>query len=145
MASPAESPSLSIHPDAGEIRRSSGWLTSRCLDEGVPGEQIDRLELCLNEVLANLIEHGGAGRMAPAVELALEVGDRQDRRVATLTVTDACPPFDPLAHRPRETPRCLAESEPGGLGLRMVRHWADELSYRRIADRNVLQVSVHWA
>ncbi len=144
MASPAEMPSLSIHPDADEIRRTSGWLTSHCQDQGVPREQIDRLELCLNEVLANLIEHGAADRMDTPVDLALNVGDRDGKRVATLTVVDACLPFDPLTHKPRAAPGCLAEAQPGGLGLLMVTRCSDELSYRRLADRNVLTVSVHW-
>jgi hypothetical protein len=38
---------------------------------GVPEEQIDRLELCLNEVLANLGDHGGDAVASHAIQLEL--------------------------------------------------------------------------
>jgi anti-sigma regulatory factor (Ser/Thr protein kinase) len=135
---------LSIRPDPGEIRRSSGWLTSSCLDRGVPREQIGRLELCLNEVLANLIDHGRVERLAAPVDLALNVNEIDGKGTATLTILDACLPFDPLLHQIGATPRSLQEAEPGGLGLLLLKSFSDDLSYRRLDDRNELKMSVFW-
>lgn len=135
---------LSIHPDPGEIRRSSSWLTSACLDRGVPREQIGRLDLCLNEVLANLIDHGRVERREAPVDLALNVDEMAGRGTATLTILDACLPFDPLLHQSGAKPRSLQEAEPGGLGLLLLKSFSDELSYRRLDDRNELRMSVFW-
>jgi anti-sigma regulatory factor (Ser/Thr protein kinase) len=147
--SPPEAPQppgcrLSIRPDPGEIRRSSGWLTSFCLERGVPREQIGRLELCLNEVLANLIDHGRVERLAAPVDLALNVNKIDGKGTATLTILDTCLPFDPLLHQIGATPRSLREAEPGGLGLLLLKSFSDELSYRRLDDRNELKMSVYW-
>jgi serine/threonine-protein kinase RsbW len=135
---------LSIRPDPGEIRRSSGWLTSSCLERGVPPEQIGRLELCLNEVLANLIDHGGVERLADPVDLALNVNETDGKGTATLTILDTCLPFDPLLHQSGATPRSLQEAEPGGLGLMLLKSFSDDLSYRRLDERNELRMSVCW-
>lgn len=135
---------LSIRPDPGEIRRSSGWLTRSCLDRGVPPEQIGRLELCLNEVLANLIDHASVEQAVAPVDLALNVGENDGRGMATLTVIDACPPFDPLLHQPGATPQSLQAAEPGGLGLLLLKSFSDELSYRRLDERNELRMIVYW-
>jgi hypothetical protein len=62
---------LEIDPDPQEFRRASSWLRAGGASLGVPEEQIDRLELCLNEVLANLVEHGGDAVASHAIQLEL--------------------------------------------------------------------------
>jgi hypothetical protein len=62
---------------SGRSSRSAGISSSFQLAAGrrgvpgVPEEQIDRLELCLNEVLANLGEHGGDAEASHAIQLEL--------------------------------------------------------------------------
>jgi serine/threonine-protein kinase RsbW len=62
---------LEIDPDPQEFRRASSWLRAGGASLGVPEEQIDRLELCLNEVLANLGDHGGDAVASHAIQLEL--------------------------------------------------------------------------
>jgi serine/threonine-protein kinase RsbW len=62
---------LEIDPDPQEFRRASSWLRAGGAALGVPEEQIDRLELCLNEVLANVVEHGGDAMASLAIQLEL--------------------------------------------------------------------------
>jgi anti-sigma regulatory factor (Ser/Thr protein kinase) len=95
-------------------------------------------------VLANLIDHGGAGQSGCPVQLTLERSDREDRRLATLTICDAGPAFDPLSVDQGPRPRRLEDAEPGGLGLVLVNRFMDECSYRREGDRNVLKLGIHW-
>lgn len=135
---------LSIRPDPDEVRRSSLWLTSSCHERGVPAVQTGRLELCLNEVLANLIDHGQVDSQAAPVVLALQVSETDGTGMATLTVIDACAPFDPLLHQSGLPPRTLQEAEPGGLGLLLLKRFSDDVRYRRVDDRNELKLSVFW-
>jgi len=64
---------LEIDPDPQEFRRASSWLRAGGASLGVPNEQVDRLELCLNEVLANLVEHGGDAVASHTIQLELGV------------------------------------------------------------------------
>jgi serine/threonine-protein kinase RsbW len=135
---------LTIRPDAQALSQASTWLTEHCQRQGVPEAQIQRLDLCLNEVLANLIEHAGPGIQRAGVDLELHLRCRQGEGQAALVVGDGGEPFDPLAFSPRPVPRSLEQAEPGGLGLVMLRSFSDELDYRRADGRNELRIGVHW-
>lgn len=136
--------SLSVRPSPNGLRESSLWLTEHCGRQAVPPEPTGKLELCLNEVLANLLEHGGAAESDHPVELTLELLDSGDRGLARLTISDAGPAFDPLSISRGPLPRTLAEAEPGGLGLLLVMQFMDERSYAREGERNVLKLGIHW-
>ncbi|WP_216915710.1 MULTISPECIES: ATP-binding protein [unclassified Synechococcus] len=153
MAPPLpETLSLLLQPNPLELRRCSDWLQATCQRLDVPAASSGKLDLCLNEVLANLIDHGGARASSCPVQLTLERvdGDEDggeggaDRGLATLTISDAGAPFDPLSFSREPLPRTLQEAEPGGLGLLLVNRFMDECSYRREGDRNVLKLSIRW-
>jgi anti-sigma regulatory factor (Ser/Thr protein kinase) len=145
---PPETLSLLLRPSALELRRCSDWLHESCRRLAVPVAATGRLDLCLNEVLANLIDHGGVGASGCPVQLTLERseadGDGGDAGLATLTISDGGPPFDPLSFRREPLPRTLQEAEPGGLGLLLVNRFMDPCSYRREGDRNVLKLGIRW-
>jgi anti-sigma regulatory factor (Ser/Thr protein kinase) len=79
------------------------------------------------------------------VSLRLEVIVDDQTHRASVTVQDGGTAFDATASPQKPRPLTLAEAEPGGLGLLMMREYADELSYRRNADQNELTFSVVWA
>lgn len=153
MAPPLpETLSLLLQPNALELRRCSDWLQATCQRLDVPAASSGKLDLCLNEVLANLIDHGGARASSCPVQLTLErvEGEEggaeggEEGGLATLTISDAGPAFDPLSFSRKPLPRTLQEAEPGGLGLLLMNRFMDECSYRREGDRNVLKLSIRW-
>lgn len=135
---------FSIRADAVEVRRASTWMERTCRDNAVPASAIERLDICLNETLANIIMHGGDEALVAPVLLHLDV--RRDGRAAeaTLTVSDSGTAFDPLAAATGRPPATLSEAEPGGLGLTMIRSAADTLDYRYSEGRNRLSIGVSW-
>ena len=98
------------------------------------------------------MDHGGAKASSCPVQLTLERADADGERnegdddggLATLTISDGGPPFDPLSFSREPLPRTLQEAEPGGLGLLLVHRFMDECSYRREGDRNVLKLGIRW-
>jgi serine/threonine-protein kinase RsbW len=145
MAEPrSDALTISVQPTPLEMRRCSLWLTEHCQNQAVPPEPTGKLDLCLNEVLANLIDHGGASDFSCPVDLTLELADCGDRGLATLTIVDAGPAFDPLSVDRGPLPRTLQEAEPGGLGLLLVRRFMDERAYERAGGRNVLKLGIYW-
>lgn len=132
-------PELHIRPAVADVRLASEWLARECA--GVPGEALGRLELCLNEALANVIAHGGVS--AAAQSIALRV--RQDIGEAAVSITDAGPAFDATSAALKEPAHSLADATPGGLGLLMMRKFSDALTYHRVDDKNILTITVRWA
>ena len=133
-----------VEARADQVRFASGWLEQSAQQRGVPAQQISRLELCLNETLANVIAHGGdAARTAPVL-LALEFSQDAAAASATLIVSDAGAPFNPCTAVTRPRPVALDKAEPGGLGLTMMRSACEVMGYHRAAGRNHLSFTVRW-
>lgn len=99
---------------------------------------------CLNEALANVLSHGGPQALTAPIRLSLHVRHESGGHVADLKMTDAGVAFNPLDHVPNSRPQSLDEAEIGGLGIRMMKEFSDELHYRRVDGENHLSFGVRW-
>jgi len=136
---------LTISANGEDVRRASDWLDATCRQHEVPEEPVERLLLCLNEALANVIVHGGAGARSAPVRLMLEVSVDDGCGKARVTVSDAGVAFDPLSVPARALPRTLEDASVGGLGLVMIRRCSDWLDYRNDQGRNHLTFGARWS
>ena len=136
---------LTISANGDDVRRASDWLDSTCRQHEVPEEPVERLLLCLNEALANVIVHGGASARSAPVRLMLEVSVDDGCGKAGVTVSDAGVAFDPLSVPARTLPRTLEDASVGGLGLVMIRRCSDWLDYRNEQGRNHLTFGARWS
>jgi anti-sigma regulatory factor (Ser/Thr protein kinase) len=59
----------------------------------------------------------------------------------TIELRDPGPEFDPTQARPREHAADDEDRPPGGWGIELVRHYMDEIRYRREAGENVLRLT----
>ena len=135
---------LAITASGDEIRRACAWLTTALRQRDVADPQVKRLELALHEVLANVLAHGGSAARAEPIRIRIEVRDQATTGEARVEVTDAGIPFDPTG-APEHTPaKTLAEAQPGGLGLPLIRHCSDWMGYRREGDRNRFMFGARW-
>jgi serine/threonine-protein kinase RsbW len=139
---------LTIGASGAEVRRASEWLDATCRRRNVPQALADRLALCLNEALANVIAHGGGAALAAPVRLLFEVRLEQDHEKdggkASVTVSDAGIAFNPLTAPKKILPESLGEASAGGLGLVMIRRCSDWLDYRHEGGRNHLTFGARW-
>jgi serine/threonine-protein kinase RsbW len=135
---------LRIRASADRVRDASHWLAQLGAAFGIPGDQLNRLDLCLNEALANIISHGSPAASTELVHLRLDVRRDGEACEATVTVSDAGPAFDMSSAGAKQRPKSLAEAEPGGLGLLMIRSFSDKLGYDYRDGRNHLSFGVQW-
>ena len=102
-------------------------LDAFCVAERVPAEVAWRLQVALDEIVANIVSHGSlAGSRG-----ALDVWFRREGTIVEVTVADDGPPFDPLARPAPDLQGSLEAREPGGLGIALVRALMDEVCYAR--------------
>jgi anti-sigma regulatory factor (Ser/Thr protein kinase) len=80
------------------------------------------LRLCIAELAANALEHGSAGSGADQIVVTLA----QASDGVEVEFLDSRAPFDPTANTRPAKP---SPSEAGGLGLMLLRAYAEELSY----------------
>ena len=141
----SRSAALTIVASGSEVRRASKWLLDTCRQHDVPQALVDRLELCLNEVLANVIAHGGRAALSAPIRLLLEISLSPCCNQAFVTVSDAGTAFDPRSAPDRAVPERLADAAPNGMGLMMIRRFADWLDYRHEDGHNHFTVGTRWA
>lgn len=126
------------------MRRASEWLDLTCRQREVPQEAVERLILCLNEVLANVMAHGGSTALSAPIRLRFEINLDPHASTAGVTVADAGMAFNPLSVAKKVLPTTLAEATPGGLGLVMIRRCSDWLDYRHEDGHNHLTFGARW-
>jgi len=136
---------LTIEADGSNIRLASDWLARSAIALGVPTAQLDRLDICLNEILANIISHGDSSVIRPLVHVVLQIRHDAVGHQAMVTITDSGAAFNSTLVQLSSRPTTLAEAEPGGLGLLMIRSFSDEQSYRYSDGHNHLSFGVKWA
>jgi anti-sigma regulatory factor (Ser/Thr protein kinase) len=136
---------LEIRADAADVRLASLWLQQQGAARVIPPGQIFRLDICLNEALANVIEHGGPDAALAPVRLCLGADVDGGGGHATMMISDAGRAFNPLTVTPEALPGSLAQASPGGLGLGLMHSFADEVAYDHRQGRNCLQFVVHWS
>jgi len=135
---------LTIEADGSNARVASVWLTRLASEFDVPVAQVERLDICLNEILANIISHGESSVARPLVHIVLQIEHGSVGHQATVTVADSGAAFNAILAQPSPRASSLAEAEPGGLGLMMIRSFSDYQSYRYGDGRNNLSVGVKW-
>jgi anti-sigma regulatory factor (Ser/Thr protein kinase) len=107
-----------------DMAAADTWIEEVGRRWGIPERTIFRARLCVAEIAANVLEYG----MPPAAKFGVTLRRRGDG--LDIEVTDSGRPFDPTAAPEIERPRSLEEAKIGGLGLHLVRSYAEDISYR---------------
>jgi anti-sigma regulatory factor (Ser/Thr protein kinase) len=122
---------LEVIPDANAAAHAVQWLEAIAEREGWPPKTCFGMTLSLDEALTNIVSYAFAQRApageAPAVRLSYR-GDGPDLLVE---IADNGLPHDPTLDVPPPLAASLDEAEAGGHGLRLMRHYLKDLSYRR--------------
>lgn len=112
------------------------WILGICAKHSLPDKIAFALQLCLDEAIANIIEHGHSERhRVTEVSICLA----QEDATVVMTVMDDGKEFDPTKFETRQLPRSLDDMPVGGAGIRLMRKFATNISYERRNDHNCLQ------
>lgn len=135
---------LTIAAESREFSRATSWLQEACTARGVPPEQQHTLDICLNETLANVLAHGGHQALAAPIRLELALDGTPNAGYARMTLCAAGVAFDPHSHQQNPPPQSLDDAKPGGLGILLMRTYADEIHYQRLGEQNCTTFITHW-
>ena len=101
-------------------------------EAGLDEQDGARLAVVIEELVSNALRHGATERW-----LKLDLALTAELDGVRLTLEDDGVAFDPTADTDFAGPDRLTG---GGVGLTLVRTWADELAYARIDGRNRLEL-----
>ncbi len=105
---------------------------------GLKREDALKLLLIVEELFTNTVMHGYGGDSDAPVWIGLEAVAAGVR----LSYEDQAAAHDPLSSfTPMKTSVMLNQQPVGGLGVKLIRKLATDLSYRREHDRNCIQLT----
>ena len=135
---PERSLSLAIDNDIGELERVAEALDGFASRHRFPQEDRFQVQLCVEEILMYIVEHGYDDSAAHEIEISIEMDDNRTLLVRT---ADDGRPLDPKSFMFQPgADTILEETVVDGLGLNLVRTYVDDLGYRREDGRNRLSL-----
>mgnify|MGYP003579584270 CR=1 FL=1 len=138
--SPSESnPDLQSYRLQGvdAVRQAAGAARAFAEAEWLDDDELARLCIVVEELVANLYDHGGL-----KTEDIVQLGIARDPAGIRVSITDPGAPFDPWS-------TLLGVDRPdrgGGVGIEIVRSWAEFISYHTTTEGNQLEflLPIHW-
>lgn len=108
--------------------RIEGFLQSLA----VPGDTIFRINLAVEELLANIISYGYGDGGRHLIQVTVRVTGE----AVVVGIEDDSAAFDPFARAPVDTAAGIDQRSPGGLGIHLVKEMIGAVAYRRSGGRN---------
>ena len=99
---------------------------------GLPDRVRRSVQVVLDELLSNTVRCGKVGDR----ELTIEVGFHLDTETLRVEIVDDGAPFNPLERESPDTTLPLELRPVGGLGVMLVRHLVDDITYGYEGGRN---------
>lgn len=133
---PALTDTLHVVPDDTAVAQALRWLADLARREAWPERAGFGLTLSVDEALTNIVSYAfaGARKAQPAVSLAY----RRHGADLVVDIRDNGHPYDPTLPIAAALAGSLDESEEGGHGLRLMRHYLKDIRYRREGAENCL-------
>ena len=113
-----------VTPD--EISAADAWIEEVGRSWGIAERTTFGARICVAEIAANVLEHGAT----PAEPAQLGVTLRRRESGLDVEITDSGRPFDPTTLPEPPLSDAIEAAHIGGLGLRLVRSYASEVTYR---------------
>jgi len=127
---------LVLRSRLSEMTQLSPWIESLASRHAIPGNVQFAIELCLEEVVSNVIRHGYVGAEDGSVLVSFMPRDSYFEFV----VDDEAPHFNPLDAAELSALGPDEEIRVGGQGIRLVRQFADDVEYEPKPGGNRLRL-----
>jgi serine/threonine-protein kinase RsbW len=123
---------VSLPARVSELRDLAAMVEDFGDSNNLPAPKVFAINLELDELITNIVSYGNFGALDPKIEILLRI----EHGVLTLTMEDNGKPFDPTFDTEPNTTSPLESREVGGLGLHLVKSFADRVSYEFVEGKN---------
>jgi anti-sigma regulatory factor (Ser/Thr protein kinase) len=134
---PARKHSLTLKNDLSELDRLHPFLQEIGQRMGVSKKCIFETNLTLEEVFTNIVLYGFNDHADHFIKITVTVGKGNFK----VCVEDDGRPFNPLKVKKPDLPDKVEDCKPGGLGIHLIKHFMDDIQYKRYRNRNILTLT----
>jgi anti-sigma regulatory factor (Ser/Thr protein kinase) len=129
---------LTLASEMSELSRLPGWIVDLAARYGIPETIQFAADLCLEEIVSNVIRHGYGGK--PGHSLVVRFLIRPEA-LFVFVIEDQAPHFNPLELPEPFMPESLQDIRVGGQGIHLVRKFADAVEYEALETGNRLTMA----
>jgi anti-sigma regulatory factor (Ser/Thr protein kinase) len=128
---------LTLRSRLSDMAQLPPWIEGLASRHGIPSDIQFGVELCLEEVVSNVIRHGyGEAEDRPVIVRFVMPHDRYFEFV----VEDEAPQFNPLGATDLKALDPEDDARIGGQGIRLLREFANAVEYEPTATGNRLRI-----
>ncbi len=129
---------LTLRSELPELARVLPWVEALAVQYAIPERTVFAIDLCLEEVLSNIIRHGY--RSDPGQSIRIEFRSTGEGRFVFIVEDSASHfrPFDSAVPPASPVPATLEDLTPGGLGIPLLRNFADAVEWEPLEKGNRL-------
>lgn len=127
------------------------WIESLAAEQRFPEDLSFGIQVCVEELFANLVRHGGgvwtddpAEAPDPATTLRMSISVSIDDDAVTVVLEDNGNPFDVAAAPPKPVDRPIEAARPGGLGIQLIKNLSSGLAYAHVGGLNRTTLKFLW-
>ncbi|NYT62679.1 ATP-binding protein [Alcaligenaceae bacterium] len=131
---------LSLSPGPQAIPQAQAWLEALAEQQQWAPRMAFKLGLCLDEALTNIVMYAFQNSAPNNEQAHIKVSVQADGTLLTLNIIDNGTPFDPTQNQPAPLAATLDDTKLGGHGLRLMRHYLQDIQYRRSNGQNQLRL-----
>ena len=129
---------IRIRNDYGELDRLTRWIIETCEAARLSNKTAFCVQLCLEEAVANILEHGQGSGRASEISAHLRSTDSE----VILDIEDDGEPFDPSQAAPPLPSHSMETASVGGRGIHLIRQFSC-MEYVRANTHNRLRLKFH--
>lgn len=128
---------LTLQSRLSELAQVSPWIERLAAQHKIPDKTQFAMNLCLEEVLSNIVQHGYSGQPDRSISLRFTCPNDS---YFVIVVEDHAPPFNPVDASVPPPLSALDGVQVGGQGIRLLRQFADELEFQPLPNGNRLSI-----
>lgn len=128
--------SITLRNHLSELERLHQWLWQFGEKQALPHKLINTMNLALEEIVTNVIEHGYQDDGEHSIIIRCSVGNGE----VMAEVEDDGTPFNPLNSPDPDISQSLEDRSLGGLGIYLVRNVVDGLDYAHQGGKNQIRL-----
>jgi anti-sigma regulatory factor (Ser/Thr protein kinase) len=129
---------LTLKNKVDELNKLSVWINDIAILFEISDNVVFKIDLTLTELMSNIINYA----FPDQCESEINIKCFYSYNIIKIDVEDNGIPFNPLALPDVVLPKSLAEAHIGGLGILIIRQYADESSYQRKNNKNIFTIKL---
>ena len=120
----------------GDVSAAAHWVDTIAADRQLPEQLVFAVQICLEELLTNIVRHGVAesgGNLSHAAmpPVNVQITISTSAQGVNMTIEDDGKPFDVVNAPAHRIDQPLNEVQPGGLGIQLIKNFANSIAYER--------------